>query len=281
MNAIIAMIKVILYMFFMYIIVPALLTMTLLITRMFITIKNNVVLFDNGPLDHLAIETIFEDVFFGLRYDSLIIGITVLSGVIGLALIGLIFRMRRERFTKELKICKIKRTYILPLILVGIATNFVITVIINYIPYPKEWVTNFTSILLIDELWINILFTVVYTAIFKELFFRGLIYTRLKNGMNKHLAAFLSAGLFGLIHIALLQIIYATIMGLILVYVFEKFESVIPCIIIHIVNNFIGLIIASIDIEINFTLTVIYVIVMSVITIIATKWLFKKKLMII
>ncbi len=101
----------------------------------------------------------------------------------------------------------------------------------------------------------------------------------IRNDMNKTIAECLSAALFGLVFGLPVRMIYVTVISLILVYVFEKFESVIPGIIIHMASNFVGVIMSAIPVDIaeNYIFIGSYFIIMSVITVIATRWLVNPK----
>ncbi len=286
MKAILAIMKVIFYVLLMYVILPVLFTLIMIVIKSF----NSVIkLMESGQDTPELLQLVGENIFVELTSTSTVMFITIFSGIIGLFFVWIIFKIRHKKFREELKICKMRDNdkwfpldKIRMLILVGIATNFVAMLITTYIPYPQEWILNYTEKIdstLMGNMWVNMLFAVFYAGIFEELFFRGLIYTRLRNGMNKTIAACLSAVLFGLVHVSPVQIIYATVIGLILAYVFEKFESIIPCIVIHMANNFVGVIMSTIPVDIaeNYICVGSYVVVMSVITVIATRWLVKQK----
>lgn len=64
----------------------------------------------------------------------------------------------------------------------------------------------------------------------EELVFRGLIYNRLKKYYNVSLAVIVSALLFGAWHGNLVQALYGACMGILLAYVYERFNDFkIPC----------------------------------------------------
>ena len=71
----------------------------------------------------------------------------------------------------------------------------------------------------------------------EELIFRGLIYKRLKDIVNIKWAAILSAVLFGVFHGNWVQAPYAVIIGLVAVFVYEKYKSIAAPILLHMTAN--------------------------------------------
>lgn len=82
-----------------------------------------------------------------------------------------------------------------------------------------------------------ILSTVVAAPILEEVLFRGLIFESCRERFGRGAAVFVSAALFGLIHILPVQVINAFVVGLILGYVYLKTNSLLSVIILHAVNN--------------------------------------------
>lgn len=83
---------------------------------------------------------------------------------------------------------------------------------------------------------------VVWTPIFEEIGFRGLVYTSLRQRLTPTLCIVLSALLFSALHLkslnGFLSIFWS---GLILAYAYEKYRSLLPGILIHSVGNLIYL----------------------------------------
>ncbi len=155
-KAISTIIKVILL---IYVILP------ILVTLMFISIKasNSISkLIETGQNTPESIQAMWDNIFIEITSTSSIMFITILSGIIGLLCIGLFFRIRHKKFTKELKICMIDKDKFFPLyktiimlISVGIAINFCTTLILN-IPYPQEWIIDYPkkiNSISMDNIW--------------------------------------------------------------------------------------------------------------------------------
>lgn len=83
--------------------------------------------------------------------------------------------------------------------------------------------------------------TLVLAPIGEELSFRGLTYQYLRRaGLGVVAANILQALLFGIMHMQPIQIVYASVLGLLLGYLREKYQSIYIPIVMHCIFNFIG-----------------------------------------
>lgn len=81
--------------------------------------------------------------------------------------------------------------------------------------------------------------TVIIAPIVEEMFFRSFLYQAFRKQYGVALGILISALLFGLFHFSFLEVLPVFIvMGIFLGYVFEKFHSVYPAIMLHALNNF-------------------------------------------
>lgn len=85
---------------------------------------------------------------------------------------------------------------------------------------------------------ISFLTIVVLAPIAEEIAFRGIIFRILSKRTTPVAAIIISAVLFGIFHLNIMQAIYVLPIGLLLGYTAYKCKSVVPCIFIHMVNNF-------------------------------------------
>ncbi len=91
---------------------------------------------------------------------------------------------------------------------------------------------------------LNYLWMVLIAPVFEEVLFRG----GLLNSLKKHgnwFAVIVSGLLFGLAHVNIAQMLYATALGIMLGMMYVRAGSVVPCIIAHICINFFGITIAT------------------------------------
>lgn len=78
---------------------------------------------------------------------------------------------------------------------------------------------------------------VIVVPFFEELFFRGIIFSGLKNNYNVVFALILSSILFGVLHI---DVVGSTVFGLWLGWIFFKTNNISLCIVVHSVCNLIS-----------------------------------------
>lgn len=86
-----------------------------------------------------------------------------------------------------------------------------------------------------------IIATVLLGPAAEEIIFRGLVYERLKHYVKLPLAILISAALFGIYHGNVIQFIYATIMGTILAFYYEKSGGILAPVAAHMMMNAFGI----------------------------------------
>lgn len=102
--------------------------------------------------------------------------------------------------------------------------------------YPREWLARVNSSTFL--LTVSFLSIVIIVPFIEELFYRGVMYSAFKNKMNSVLAMLSSSLIWALFHNSQIGLMFGSfIFGIILSIIFEKTRSIIPCIIIHSINN--------------------------------------------
>lgn len=99
---------------------------------------------------------------------------------------------------------------------------------------------SFDSIMgaaLSGSLVISFLTMVILAPVAEECLMRGIIFQMLSKRFAAIPAVILSASFFSLYHLNIMQAIYVLPLGLLLGYTAYKCKSVLPCILIHMVNN--------------------------------------------
>ena len=81
----------------------------------------------------------------------------------------------------------------------------------------------------------------------EEIVFRWLIYLRLRDYMRSGEAIVISGLFFGIYHGNLVQIIYGTICGLLLAYVYEKFGSLKAPVLMHMTMNILACVVTELN----------------------------------
>lgn len=82
----------------------------------------------------------------------------------------------------------------------------------------------------------------ILVPIAEELVYRGMFYKRLKEYFETTIAAYIAAIVFGVAHMNLVQGLYAFLCALILIYVYEKYKTILAPILLHIVVNTMALV---------------------------------------
>lgn len=127
-------------------------------------------------------------------------------------------------------------------VLAGLAYLFVISVVIEPVQAlmevdMKSYLALYTS----GAIWQNVLLTVIIAPIVEEIFFRGMVLRGLLNRYSDRIAIILSALVFGLVHMSLVQILPGFMIGLMLGYVYVRTRrSLSTVILIHLFNNLIS-----------------------------------------
>lgn len=119
--------------------------------------------------------------------------------------------------------------------------------------------------LYVPTLWVQILCLGIIVPITEEYVFRGLIYKRMRMNSSPMRAIVSSALFFGIYHGNLVQVIYGTICGLLMAYLYEKFGSIKAPIFAHMLMNVVACVLTDLD---AFTWMFIKPMRMAVITII-------------
>lgn len=124
-------------------------------------------------------------------------------------------------------------------LLLTVAICFASIVVLDYILSFMDWLPNIleTTFSTLQAGWLGIFCIAILGPILEELLFRGAITKALLQEYNPTKAIVISALVFGIIHINPIQVVSATLIGFLLAWVYYKTASLIPCIIIHIINN--------------------------------------------
>ena len=113
---------------------------------------------------------------------------------------------------------------------------------------PKFMLESYTDTQQIIEgggFLIQLLTAGIVAPIVEELIFRGLVYRRTKKMIGTIAAAILSAALFGVFHGNWVQAPYAFIIGIVAVFVYEKFKSIVAPIMLHMSANILSVLIMT------------------------------------
>ena len=89
--------------------------------------------------------------------------------------------------------------------------------------------------------WLIFLTGIIIAPLVEEIFFRGFVFTGLREKYGWIPAALISAGLFAAVHLQPITIPPIFLMGLIFAYLYQRTESIWPAVIMHFATNTLGL----------------------------------------
>ena len=186
--------------------------------------------------------------------------ITFIAGVLTFLVYWLVCVLRKKKFLKEVCIRKIRVEAIFPIALLAGCFNVITSVIISLIPWPQSWMDSYvTNSSAIDGSVMAWLTAVLMAPVLEEVVFRGFVYTRLKKGLGKIAAVILTSLIFGIAHGTVIWFIYTFIFSIILIWIFEKFQSLTASILLHMAYNLSGMALSLIPEEAGILVLVLFV----------------------
>ncbi len=119
------------------------------------------------------------------------------------------------------------------------SVELVLVVINALFPWMMDQYSEVNDLLQLDTMSpvLMILIVCLIGPVAEEMVFRGMIYAKLRRAFSVWPAAIISALLFGLFHANWVQGIYATLVGIILAYVYEKTQTIWGSCLLHILFN--------------------------------------------
>ncbi|MBO5488438.1 MAG: CPBP family intramembrane metalloprotease [Eubacterium sp.] len=161
-----------------------------------------------------------------------------------LACFGLWYYFREKKFGFKPDYSKgLSANNIGCLIGIGIFSQFAINIVIVMIhiimPSAFERYSEISGLFDMSTApaWLMILAVCIVGPIAEEVMFRGMIYGCIRRSFGMWPAAIISAVLFGVYHMNLVQGIYAAVLGVVLALVYEKTQTIYGSIIFHVVFN--------------------------------------------
>ena len=128
---------------------------------------------------------------------------------------------------------------------------------------------HIAQIMYSDSLLIQTLTLVFSAPLLEEILIRGLIYKRLREHIPALASMIISSVMFGVIHGNMLQFVYATALGMIMAYIYEKSKTILMPILFHMgANAFTVLYTAFVPEEyVTMPIVIVITIIMTVVTV--------------
>lgn len=122
----------------------------------------------------------------------------------------------------------------------GLSGQFAITVVLGMIPFPESWIgmlEDNSNMIISSPMLTQVVSVAIVAPLAEEIIFRGCIQRTLGEGMPKWLSITIASLVFGVMHANPIGIIYATVLGALMGWLFVAFDSIIPSLIFHIAFN--------------------------------------------
>lgn len=103
-----------------------------------------------------------------------------------------------------------------------------------------------SAILYSPPFWQQVVYNGIAAPIVEELLFRGALFRVLRRWISFPWAMIISAVVFGAYHGNLVQFVYAGICGVLLAYLYEKYDSIVGPILSHMMMNFVSIVLTQI-----------------------------------
>lgn len=169
--------------------------------------------------------------------------LTLLAGALAIITYIIIFAVRKKSFAEKIGLRRIGILNGATAFVFGVSLNVFVTVLLSMIPWPESWMSEYE--VLSEELigGTGIIITLmvgIAAPVLEEIIFRGMCYNSLKSGMPMLAAMILSSWGFGMMHAGILWVIYATVIGIVLAWIYEKNNSILAPMLTHIGFNLMG-----------------------------------------
>ncbi len=178
--------------------------------------------------------------------------LVLISGVLSFVFLCVFFGIRKKRFATECQFCKFDSGKIFPIMLLGIATSFTISIALSIIPLPEGLLESYVqtaSTVAGGSMVVMILANVIVAPVIEEVIFRGLVLTRLQEGMPIWGAVGISSLLFAVMHGHPLWIGYTFVIGCLMAIVAIRMKSIKATILLHMCFNLTGVCMEYVSVE--------------------------------
>lgn len=168
--------------------------------------------------------------------------ITIIAALLLIPVLFLLYRRDKKRqeymqWAKEKKDVTTKD--VVHIVILSIAACILLNTVISLLQLQNfsDKYMETAQILYQPSVFVQLVGLGIIVPVMEEMVFRVLMYRRMKEKMNVWTAIILSAVIFGICHGNLVQFLFATNLGILLAYLYEKFKRPVVPIIGHSVVN--------------------------------------------
>lgn len=160
-------------------------------------------------------EAVFMEEYLSLFIENMH-PLMILSALLTVLLLCLSFRIRRKNPITEMHLFPASPLYGGLSVLFGIALQAVVVITISLLPLSPELLAEMeanSALLEGGNPIVQFLNVAIVTPFLEEMIFRGLVFTRMSQGMKTGAAVALSALVFGWAHGSIISFLYAALLG--------------------------------------------------------------------
>ena len=191
------------------------------------------------------VATVIAKSMIYLTLNKYILLLNLIAGIISIPIFAFLMKRdidkeRKEKtFKRYEKVNYLKYLLIIPFGLFSMEwANMFVSILQMFMPdFMLNSYTQTEQAIYGSSIVIQIMAAGIIAPIVEELVFRGLVYKRLTQITDIKIAAVLSAVLFGVYHNNWVQAPYAFIIGLLAVFLYERYKSVVAPILFHMSAN--------------------------------------------
>ncbi len=183
-----------------------------------------------------------------------IMELTIISNVIAIFLcifLAVVFRKKRPLEAIDVDLSFNKKPLVLgACAFLGIFGQIAILFILNIIPFPESWtklLEENNSQITNSSAFMQIIAVAIMAPLAEEIVFRAGIQGSLKQGMPRWVAIVIASLIFGVMHGNPIGIIYASALGILMGWIYSKFNSIIPSMVFHLAFNSMSLILSLLE----------------------------------
>ena len=170
--------------------------------------------------------------------------ITVISNAISIIFCIVLMRAMEKKSTADgldMKVSFIRPKTVLGLSLaLGVFGQYALIMLLSLIPFPESWwdmqSTN-SELITSGSFGMQIVAVAIMAPLAEEIIFRACIQGTLSRHLPKWVAIVSASLIFGLMHGNPIAIIYATILGILMGWLYSEFKSIFPSMIFHLGFN--------------------------------------------
>ena len=166
--------------------------------------------------------------------------LTLTANALVLLVFWFMFAIRKKPMCQSIELKRLDLKTAAACALFALGLSGFISMAVELMPFPADLRNSFIrehDSMRAGNPIIDFCAVVILSPIAEEILFRGLLYTRLKQGMPKLAALLISSAIFGFVHGEAIWAVAGFMGGLALAWVFESTGSLAACIIVHMVNN--------------------------------------------